>query len=141
MRIITLVQAKPGILARELADRCSITERTIYRDMEALSSMHIPITHLGYGKGYQFIGSFALYPFDWTEEEAESFKALAKVMNQVKPLLPVGFEEAYEKVMAAHHKQRIERMVTKLHEIGTPLPGKPARKSVAEEESQYLMPI
>lgn len=64
MRIITLVQAKPGILARELAERCSTTERTIYRDMEALSAMHIPITHLGYGKGYRFIGSFALYPFD-----------------------------------------------------------------------------
>lgn len=44
MRIITLVQAKPGILARELAERCGNSERTIYRDMDALSAMHIPIT-------------------------------------------------------------------------------------------------
>ena len=42
MRIITLVQARPGILARELAERCGTSERTIYRDMDALSAMHIP---------------------------------------------------------------------------------------------------
>lgn len=141
MRIITLVQAKPGILARELAERCSTTERTIYRDMEALSAMHIPITHIGYGKGYQFIGSFALYPFDWTEEEAQAFKALAKVKDTIKPLLPDGFEGAYEKVMAAHQKQRLERMETELSEKGTPLSGKHIRKPTAEEQSQYLIPI
>lgn len=50
MRIITLVQARPGILARELAERCGTSERTIYRDMDALSAMHIPITHQGRGR-------------------------------------------------------------------------------------------
>lgn len=49
MRIINLVQIKPGILARELAERCETTERTIYRDMDALSAMNIPITNLGHG--------------------------------------------------------------------------------------------
>ncbi|MEI0737824.1 WYL domain-containing protein [Paenibacillus sp. JTLBN-2024] len=140
MRIITLVQAKPGILARELAERCSTTERTIYRDMEALSAMHIPITHLGYGKGYRFIGSFALYPFDWTEEELQSFTALAKVMHQVKPLLPGGFEGAYEKVMAAHHKQRAERLETELDDQDS-LMAKGAWNEETEEQSQYLIPI
>ncbi|WP_136608462.1 helix-turn-helix transcriptional regulator [Paenibacillus dokdonensis] len=141
MRIITLVQAKPGILARELAERCTTSERTIYRDMEALSAMHIPITHLGYGKGYQFIGRFALYPFDWTEEEVHAFRTLAQVMNQVKPLLPEGFEGAYEKVMAAHHKQSIDRIETELQESDHHKPGKTAKGSSAGEQSQYLIPI
>lgn len=112
MRIITLVQAKPGILARELAERCGNSERTIYRDMDALSAMHIPITHLGHGKGYAFIGNFALYPLDLTDDEAAAFSQLRKVMKEIKPLLPAEFETAYEKIMAAQYKQRAEREET-----------------------------
>lgn len=109
MRIITLVQAKPGILARELAERCGNSERTIYRDMDALSAMHIPITHLGHGKGYAFIGNFALYPLDLSEEEAAAFSQLGGIMNDIRPLLPPEFEDAYEKIMAAEYKQTAER--------------------------------
>ena len=109
MRIITLVQAKPGILARELAERCGNSERTIYRDMDALSAMHIPITHLGHGKGYAFIGNFALYPLDWSEEEAAAFSQLRNIMGDIRSTLPEGFEEAYDKVMAAEYKQKAER--------------------------------
>lgn len=109
MRIITLVQSKPGILARELAERCGNSERTIYRDMDALSAMHIPITHMGHGKGYAFIGNFALHPLDLSEEEGEAFSQLRSIMSEIKPLLPPGFEEAYEKIMAAEYKQKRER--------------------------------
>lgn len=112
MRIITLVQAKPGILARELAERCGNSERTIYRDMDALSAMHIPITHLGHGKGYAFIGNFALYPLDWSEEEEDAFSQLRRIMTDIKPLLPPSFEDAYEKVMAADYKRKAEREET-----------------------------
>ncbi|ULO06674.1 WYL domain-containing protein [Paenibacillus sp. 19GGS1-52] len=109
MRIITLVQAKPGILARELAERCGNSERTIYRDMDALSAMHIPITHLGHGKGYAFIGNFALYPLDWSEEESNAFSQLLNIMKDIKPLLPMDFESAYEKVLATEYKHKAER--------------------------------
>ncbi|OKP81989.1 hypothetical protein A3844_24335 [Paenibacillus helianthi] len=112
MRIITLVQAKPGILARELAERCGNSERTIYRDMDALSAMHIPITHLGHGKGYAFIGNFALYPLDWSEEESAAFSQLRGILDDIKPMLPPSFESAYEKVMAAAYKQKAEREET-----------------------------
>ncbi|WP_019913281.1 helix-turn-helix transcriptional regulator [Paenibacillus sp. HW567] len=109
MRIITLVQAKPGILARELAERCGNSERTIYRDMDALSAMHIPITHLGHGKGYAFIGNFALYPLDWSDEESAAFSKLRGIMKDIRHMLPSSFEGAYEKVMAAEYKQKAER--------------------------------
>ncbi|WP_042197933.1 helix-turn-helix transcriptional regulator [Paenibacillus camerounensis] len=112
MRIITLVQAKPGILARELAERCGNSERTIYRDMDALSAMHIPITHLGHGKGYAFIGNFALYPLDLTDDEAAAFSQLRKVMEHIRPLLPTEFETAYEKIMASQYKRNAEREET-----------------------------
>lgn len=110
MRIITLVQAKPGILARELAQRCETTERTIYRDMEALSAMHIPIANMGHGQGYMFISQFAMYPLNWSDEEAQAFMHLAEVMENIRPLLKPAFESAYEKVVAASQKNKTERV-------------------------------
>ncbi|MFD1909510.1 helix-turn-helix transcriptional regulator [Paenibacillus rhizoplanae] len=65
-------------MARELAERCGNSERTIYRDMDALSAMHIPITHMGHGKGYAFIGNFALYPLNWSEKGRRGFFTVAQ---------------------------------------------------------------
>ncbi|MBO2944005.1 HTH domain-containing protein [Paenibacillus sp. F411] len=110
MKIITLVQARPGILARELAERCGTSERTIYRDMDALSSMHIPIMHMGRGKGYTFIGHFAMYPIGLTEEEAQALFKSLPLLDELKPRLPEAFETAYEKVLAAVYKQSTEKM-------------------------------
>ncbi|MFB5763307.1 helix-turn-helix transcriptional regulator [Paenibacillus medicaginis] len=138
MRIITIVQANPGILARELAERCETSERTIYRDMEALSAMHIPITNLGHGKGYTFISNFALYPPNWTDEEAAAFSMLSGVMDKIKPMLPAAFERAYEKVMASTHKKKIEQahiaqQVSNIIQLG--------RQADWEEQPYFLMPI
>ncbi|WP_310831602.1 helix-turn-helix transcriptional regulator [Paenibacillus pedocola] len=141
MRIITLVQAKPGILARELAERCGNSERTIYRDMDALSAMHIPITHMGHGKGYAFIGNFALYPLDLTDSEAAAFSELRNVMKDIKPLLPTEFENAYEKIMAAQYKQNVEReerMESVTKEAGNPWT---ERSPMAIEQSAFLTEI
>lgn len=109
MKIIILVQARPGILARELAERCGTSERTIYRDMDALSAMHIPITHQGRGRGYSFIGHFAMYPFGLTEDEVQALYKLLPLLDEIKPMLPDSFEGAYEKVLAAVYKQHTEK--------------------------------
>ena len=92
MRIITLVQARPGILARELAERCGTSERTIYRDMDALSAMHIPITHQGRGRGYTFIGHFAMYPLGLSEEEVQALFKLLTILEQIKPMSPMNLK-------------------------------------------------
>ncbi|GAB6991584.1 helix-turn-helix transcriptional regulator [Paenibacillus pini] len=146
MRIITLIQAKPGILARELSERCGTSERTIYRDMDALSAMHIPITHQGYGKGYKFIGNFALHPLDWTEEEMLAFTELPTIMDQLRPILPQGFESAYEKVMAANHKQKADRMeIEQLDDQDSEyVSNKKDKKELvrgAKEKSDFLIPV
>jgi predicted DNA-binding transcriptional regulator YafY len=125
MRIINLIQSKPGILARELAERCETVERTIYRDLEALHAMNIPISNFGHGKGYAFISNFSMYPLDWTEQEALAFSLLPSVLEQIKPLISEGFDSAYEKVMAAHQKEKSKRRdivqhVADVIQLGTP---------------------
>jgi predicted DNA-binding transcriptional regulator YafY len=138
MRLITLIQGKPGILARELAERCEATERTIYRDLEALSAMHIPITNMGHGKGYAFIGNFSLYPLNWTEEETLAFSMLPSVIDQMKHLIPSGFESGYEKVMATNSKEKARRaevaqQITEIIQMGTP--------AFSEDQAHFLSPI
>lgn len=138
IRLITLIQGKPGILARELAQRCETTERTVYRDLEALSAMNIPITNMGHGKGYAFVGSFSLYPLDWTDEERIAFTMLPSILEHARSLLPPGFQAAYEKVMAADRKELSKRRqiiedVADIIQLGTP--------THWEEQQNYLFPI
>lgn len=125
MRIINLIQSQPGILARELAERCEVAERTVYRDLDALSAMNFPISNLGHGKGYAFVSNFAMYPLDWTEQEALAFSTLPSVLEQFHPLLPEGFDSAYEKVMGTHRKEQSRRTdilqhVANVIQMGTP---------------------
>ncbi|CAM4499136.1 putative DNA-binding transcriptional regulator YafY [Paenibacillus endophyticus] len=125
LRIINLIQGKPGIIGRELAERCETTDRTIYRDLELLSSF-VPFTSLGHGKGYSFVGSFSMYPLNFTEQEAFVLSMLPSVIDQVKPLLPPGFDAAYEKIMATHHKEKsqhasVVQQVADVIQMGTPV--------------------
>lgn len=49
LKILTLIQANQNLRARDLARRCEVAERTIYRDIESLSIAGIPIyCHNGY---------------------------------------------------------------------------------------------
>ncbi|ANE45266.1 transcriptional regulator [Paenibacillus swuensis] len=137
IRMIIAIQSKPGITAKELAEKCEATERTIYRDLNLLAIV-TPLTNEGYGKGYTFMGNFAIYPLNWTEQEALVFSMLPKVMDQVQTLLPPGFDSAYEKVMATYNKQRsnhkeILEQITEVIQMGTP--------AYREDSPNYLYTI
>ncbi|MBU9714386.1 helix-turn-helix transcriptional regulator [Evansella tamaricis] len=138
IRIITLIQSYPGITAKQLAEKCETTARTIYRDLDVLSAAHIPITNEGYGKGYTYIGNFSLYPLDWTNEEAVAFTMLPKIHDQISHLIPPDFYTAYEKVMATHQKEKkdlqnlLQQMVS-IIQMGTP--------AFQEEHNNFLSPV
>lgn len=125
LRIVNLVQSKPGILARELAERLETSERNIYRDIEDLNAANIPIINAGHGKGYEFLNRFTMYPLDWTEQEAVAFSLLPSVLEPIASLVPAGFDSAYEKVMASHQKEKRKRVeivqhVTDIIQLGSP---------------------
>jgi len=107
LRIIQLIQSHPGVKAKELAAVCETTERTIYRDLELLSAANIPISNEGRGKGYKFIGYFKQYPMNWDEDEYNSFRLLPALLAE--QYQTKAFRSAYEKVMATHAAEKIER--------------------------------
>ncbi|WP_284035636.1 WYL domain-containing transcriptional regulator [Neobacillus sp. 114] len=107
LTIINKIQASPGIKARELAEICETSERNIYRDLEVLSAANIPLTNEGHSKGYRFIGNFKQYPLNWDEEELKAFTLLPALLSE--KYKTKAFISAYEKVMATHIAEQVER--------------------------------
>lgn len=121
-KILIAIQANPGISAKELAEKCETTERTIYRDLRTLDLI-APVTNEGYGKGYRYVGNFAMYPLNFTDQEALMFSVLPSVLDKSK--LPPGFDKAYDKVIATHVKETRKRYdtledVADMIQMGTP---------------------
>lgn len=56
-KIINAIQSNPGITAADLAFRCDVNIRTIYRDLDVISHF-APVTNEGRGTGYRFLGNF-----------------------------------------------------------------------------------
>ena len=67
----------------------------------------------GYGKGYRFIGEFAMYPLDFTEQEAMLFCMIPALVDTTK--LPAEFDSAFDKVISAHTK--LKQGIVKLWKI------------------------
>ena len=141
LRIINLIQSNPGIKARELAERCETSERTIYRDLEVLHAANIPVVNEGKGKGYTFLGNFKLYPINWAEDEYNAFKMLPLLLQ--KKFQSDAFHRAYEKVMAAHSAEKIEREdlisnISKVIQSGRS-PGAAKEKAAAHHQRSYFI--
>lgn len=68
--IVYILLAHPTITAKELAERFEVSTRTIYRDIEALSSAGIPVyMSQGKGGGIRLLDNFVLNKAMLTEEE------------------------------------------------------------------------
>ena len=69
--IITQLQSKRLITAKQLAERHHVSVRTIYRDIRTLEHSGIPLVTED-GKGYSLMEGYHLPPFLFTEEEANA---------------------------------------------------------------------
>lgn len=133
--IINAIQANPGISAADLAFKCDVNIRTLYRDIEDLS-LFAPITNEGRGTGYKFMGKFFMYPLNFTEQEALVFSLLPSVVDKDK--LPPGFDSAYNKVMGTHYKEKSRQNnlienITDIIQMGSP--------AYRKESPNFLQPI
>ncbi|MBW4438989.1 MAG: HTH domain-containing protein [Pleurocapsa minor GSE-CHR-MK-17-07R] len=75
--LLLLLQVKRRLTAREIAAHFEITERTVYRDMKALSEMGIPVAAQA-GEGYHLLETFSLPPVAFTEGEAKAITMAAR---------------------------------------------------------------
>jgi len=115
---LMLLQAKGRVTSRELSERLEVSQRTVHRDMEALSAARVPITAL---RGAQ--GGWQLEPGWRTHvpglDEAE-LRAL--LMTQPRalsdPAMRAASERAFGKLMAAlpsRMREQAAAMSERLH--------------------------
>lgn len=67
--IITQLQSRRIVTAREIAQKHQVSIRTVYRDIKTLEQSGIPIVTEA-GRGYSIMEGYHLPPIMFTEEEA-----------------------------------------------------------------------
>lgn len=71
LHILNLLRSRKNLNAASLAEECGVTERSIYRDILALSEANIPIY---YDSGYKLASGNFLPPLNFDIEEYHSLK-------------------------------------------------------------------
>jgi predicted DNA-binding transcriptional regulator YafY len=69
--ILTQLQSKRIVTAKDIADKHNVSIRTVYRDIRTLEQSGIPIV-TEEGKGYSIMEGYRLPPVMFTEEEANA---------------------------------------------------------------------
>ena len=108
MAILTQLQTKRLLTASELANKFSVSSRTIYRDIKALEEADVPILTED-GKGYILMEGYRVPPVMFTESEAnalitaeqlilknkdDSFvKEYIEAINKIKSVLRVNTKD------------------------------------------------
>ncbi len=77
--ILLLLQHKRRIRAHDLAESFEVSERTIYRDMEALSESGVPLYGTP-GEGYELMEGYFVPPLLFTPAEANALFLSAKML-------------------------------------------------------------
>ncbi len=84
LAIILKLNQTDKVTAQELADYFEVNVRTIYRDIDALSQMDIPIiTHIGKNGGYSLLNDSFLTPIIFNREEIFTLLLSEKLIQQV----------------------------------------------------------
>ncbi|MCG8700756.1 MAG: YafY family transcriptional regulator [Bacteroidales bacterium] len=116
--IIVMLQSKKVVTASEIADKYSISVRTVYRDIRALEEAGVPIGAEA-GIGYYIIEGYSLPPVMFTREEAGSIlvaeklcekfadkstqDALKNVTDKIRSVLPEDEKEFWEHLESHTH--------------------------------------
>lgn len=96
LSIVLLLQAHHQLTSRDLASRLEVSERTIHRDMEALSSAGIPVIALrGMSGGWSLLGEYRTNLTGLNEAEIETLF----VTKPSKLLADLKLEKAAEGAM------------------------------------------
>jgi len=101
LSILLLLQARGQMTGRELAERLEVSERTVHRDMEALSSSGVPVFALrGLRGGWQLDENWRTQVPGLNESELHALlMAQPRVIGD--PRLAAAAERALDKLMAA----------------------------------------
>ena len=101
--ILIQLQSKKIVKAQEIADRFSISLRTVYRDIRALEESGVPLAGEA-GVGYSIMDGYRLPPVMFTREEAIAFLTAEKMVEKLTdPSSVKQYQSAMFKIKAVLH--------------------------------------
>lgn len=116
--IITQLQSKRLVTAREIADKHQVSIRTVYRDIRTLEESGIPII-TEEDRGYSIMEGYKLPPVMFTEDEANALiTAEHLVKNNSDQSLVETYESAIEKIKSIlrySQKDKVELLSERMH--------------------------
>ncbi|WP_316777791.1 helix-turn-helix transcriptional regulator [Pedobacter antarcticus] len=102
VHIFFLLQSRSVLPLEELMNKFQVTKRTIYRDLNMLERVGIPVVHRP--GGYSIVDGFRLPPARFTEDEVLSVMIAEKIMlNQEIESVRKNFEQVLTKIKSSFH--------------------------------------
>lgn len=99
-QIVQILRGRRLTTAAHLADRLSVSERTVYRDIRDLSLSGVPVEGEA-GSGYRLMAGFDLPPLMLTNKESEALMVAIRLLKTWGgDSLSRELESAQEKVLA-----------------------------------------
>lgn len=126
MAYLVIFQSRDLVRAQDLAERFEISERTVYRDIDALCEVGVPLYGVA-GEGYRLMDGYYLPPVTFSPEEA---RALALALSMFKGFSIEGeshqsAESAQDKILAIlpnRQKKEVETLTAVLNFYAMPQP-------------------
>ena len=116
--ILTQLQSKRILTAREIAKKHNVSIRTIYRDIRTLENSGIPIV-TEEGKGYSLMQGFNLPPVMFTEKEANALITAEQLIIKNKDKsFTAEYQNAISKIKSIlrhSQKEKIEFLAERIH--------------------------
>lgn len=130
--ILIHLQTKRVVKAEEIADRFSMSLRTVYRDVKALMEAGVPIGSEP-GKGYFIVEGYHLPPVMFTQDEASSMLLAGKLVEKLTDKsVRSSFDSALHKVKAVlseSEKDHLESLQSLVQVLERPRYNEPADES------------
>lgn len=126
MAYLVMFQSRGLIRAQDLAEHFEISERTVYRDIDALCEVGVPIYGVA-GEGYRLMDGYYLPPVTFSPEEARALAlALSLFMGfSVEGVTRKSAENARDKIQAIlpnRQKKEVEVLTAVLNFYAMPQP-------------------
>lgn len=132
--ILTHLQSRKRVTAQQIADRFSISLRTVYRDIKALDESGVPVIGEA-GSGYSIMEGYRLPPVMFTKEEAAALLMGGKLAQQMTDVsVQKNFEDAMYKiqsVLRTADKEYLEQLLPNMEVT-------PGRVPVDESSNRHL---
>src|ERR1051326_98631 len=98
--ILIQLQSRRLVKAQDIADKFSISLRTVYRDIHALEEAGVPVIGEA-GSGYKLMEGYKLPPVMFNQDEASALLTAAKlVQSKTDASISKHYQSALDKIKA-----------------------------------------